>query len=435
MESNEWKEYRFSELVEIIGGGTPKTNVEKYWNGDIPWLSVKDFNSDNRKIYYTEKTITKEGLKNSSTNLLEEGDLIISARGTVGALAQLGRPMAFNQSCYGLKAKKITSNDFIYYLLKYKIREIKQNIHGSVFDTITRNTFDVLTAKIPNIKEQKAIANILSTLDEKIETNNKINKKLEEMAQALFKHWFVDFEFPDENGKPYKSSGGEMVDSELGMIPRGWEVKKIVDLDIFISDYVANGSFKTLKDNVNITDSNGYAVFIRNTDLKSKFASGMKFVDKHSYDFLAKTKLYGNEVIISNVGDVGSVYLCPNLGRPMTLGNNVILLKSEKDPKENYFYYRLFKSNLGQHLISTITSGSVQLKFNKTDFRNLKIIYPNRNLLEKYLDLESSIEKKIQLNNKESSKLINIRNAILPKLMSGEIRVPLDEDELVEQNS
>lgn len=230
MESNEWKEYRFSELVEIIGGGTPKTNVEKYWNGDIPWLSVKDFNSDNRKIYYTEKTITKEGLKNSSTNLLEEGDLIISARGTVGALAQLGRPMAFNQSCYGLKAKKITSNDFIYYLLKYKIREIKQNIHGSVFDTITRNTFDVLTAKIPNIKEQKAIANILSTLDEKIETNNKINKKLEEMAQALFKHWFVDFEFPNENGEPYKSSGGEMVDSELGMIPKGWEIVNLEDL-------------------------------------------------------------------------------------------------------------------------------------------------------------------------------------------------------------
>ena len=365
--------------------------------------------------------------------LVEGPGIIIGRKGTIGNVFYEKNNFFPIDTTYYIKESNEYDLKFLYYKLK-TLNLDKMNSHSAV-PGLNRDQLYSIKTKIPQTSEQKAIANILSTLDEKIETNNQINEKLEEMAQALFKHWFVDFEFPNENGDPYKSSGGEMVESELGMIPRGWEVKKIVDLDIFISDYVANGSFKTLKDNVNITDSNGYAVFIRNTDLKSKFASGMKFVDKHSYDFLAKTKLYGNEVIISNVGDVGSVYLCPNLGRPMTLGNNVILLKSEKDPKENYFYYRLFKSNLGQHLISTITSGSVQLKFNKTDFRNLKIIYPNRNLLEKYLDLESSIEKKIQLNNKESSKLINIRNAILPKLMSGEIRVPLDEDELVEQNS
>lgn len=326
MESNEWKEYRFSELVEIIGGGTPKTNVEKYWNGDIPWLSVKDFNSDNRKIYYTEKTITKEGLKNSSTNLLEEGDLIISARGTVGALAQLGRPMAFNQSCYGLKAKKITSNDFIYYLLKYKIREIKQNIHGSVFDTITRNTFDVLTAKIPNIKEQKAIANILSTLDEKIETNNKINKKLEEMAQALFKHWFVDFEFPNENGEPYKSSGGEMVDSELGMIPKGWEIVNLEDL---------TSKFTTglnPRKNFVLGKGENYYVTIKNMGNNQIYLDDK--CDKIDNDAIKKinkrSDLKKGDLLFSGIGTIGRVYLIDETPENWNISESIFTLRPSK---------------------------------------------------------------------------------------------------------
>ncbi len=195
MSFSEWKEYKFSELMTIIGGGTPKTSVEEYWNGNIPWLSVKDFNSDNRNVYRTEKTITKSGLDNSSTKMLDKGDLIISARGTVGALAQLGKPMAFNQSCYGLRANKLTTNNFLYYLLRYKIKTIQQNTHGSVFDTITKDTFDKLVAKIPNnIQEQKAIAKVLSDLDDKIENNNNISEHLVEIATTLYTSWFVKFE-------------------------------------------------------------------------------------------------------------------------------------------------------------------------------------------------------------------------------------------------
>lgn len=98
--------YKLSETMDIIGGGTPKTSVNGYWGGNIPWLSVKDFNNDYRYVYVTEKTITEEGLKNSSTKLLKRDDSIISARGTVGEMAMIPFPMAFNQSCYGLRAKK-----------------------------------------------------------------------------------------------------------------------------------------------------------------------------------------------------------------------------------------------------------------------------------------------------------------------------------------
>ena len=171
--------YKLSELMDVIGGGTPKTSKPEYWNGGIPWLSVKDFNNDCRYVYRTEKSITKEGLKNSTTKLLDRGDMIISARGTVGEIASIPYPMAFNQSCYGLRAKSdLIVSDFLYYLIKYNVIVLKKQTHGSVFDTITRNTFDDIEVDIPDLDCQKKIASLLSDFDAKIELNIKINENL-----------------------------------------------------------------------------------------------------------------------------------------------------------------------------------------------------------------------------------------------------------------
>ena len=171
--------FKLSEIMDLIGGGTPKTSNPDYWNGDIPWLSVKDFGNDFRYVYETEKYITELGLKNSSTKLLNKGDIIISARGTVGEIATIPYPMAFNQSCYGLRAKKeIVDEDFLYYLIKHSVRLLRKNTHGSVFDTITRDTFDGIEVGVPALDVQKKIASLLSNIDEKIELNNKINNNL-----------------------------------------------------------------------------------------------------------------------------------------------------------------------------------------------------------------------------------------------------------------
>ena len=134
---NNWQYLKLAEVVNIIGGGTPKRSVEEYWGGNIPWLSVKDFNNDYRMVSQSEETITELGLQKSSTKLLSEGQIIISARGTVGELAQVTKPMAFNQSCYGIDAKpEYAINDFVYYLLKNSISNIQRVTHGAVFDTI-----------------------------------------------------------------------------------------------------------------------------------------------------------------------------------------------------------------------------------------------------------------------------------------------------------
>lgn len=210
-----------SDLVDVIGGGTPKTTEESYWNGSIPWLSVKDFCGDKKYVYNTEKSITVEGLNNSSTKLLHKDNIIISARGTVGELAMIPYDMVFNQSCFGLIPKGNNDPHFVYYLLKDKVRSLKSQTQGSVFDTITKATFDRIECADYSEEDQRRIASILSSLDRKIELNNKINADLEEMAQAIFKNWFVDFE-------PFKD--GKFVDSELGMIPEGWKVGCLGDM-------------------------------------------------------------------------------------------------------------------------------------------------------------------------------------------------------------
>lgn len=176
--ASEWKYIPIIDCIELIGGGTPKTSVAEYWDGDIPWLSVKDFNNDYRCVYKAEKHITESGLNNSSTKLLQKDDIIISARGTVGEMAMIPFPMAFNQSCYGIRAKSEIDSIFLYYLLKNSIGQLKRMTHGSVFDTITRDTFANLIVGVPDEETQKVIASILVALDDKIELNNKINDNL-----------------------------------------------------------------------------------------------------------------------------------------------------------------------------------------------------------------------------------------------------------------
>lgn len=153
-----WQQYLLSDVIDLIGGGTPKTSVVEYWNGKIPWLSVADFNTGKKFVFESEKKITEKGLRNSSTKLLNKDDIIISARGTVGVIAMIGKQMAFNQSCYGVRAKKsFSTNEYIYYLLKNTVDNFLQKSHGGVFDTITQNTFKEIEIKLPQLPSKKPL--------------------------------------------------------------------------------------------------------------------------------------------------------------------------------------------------------------------------------------------------------------------------------------
>ena len=329
--------------------------------------------------------------------------------------------------------KGISDNLFVYYLThfpSFKDAAVKSMVGTSGRQRAQVDVLENLTMKLPSLHEQKRIANILTRLDDKIAVNKQINDNfviegffevlliwmlithindnLEQQAQALFKSWFVDFE-------PFHYQ--TFVESELGMIPKGFKIVSIGEMPLTVTDYVANGSFASLKENVKLYEDENYAYFIRNTDLKSK--DFCVYVDEHSYNFLSKSKLEGGEIIISNVGDVGSVHLCPYLDKPMTLGNNIIMVKPYDEFYRNFLYI-LFKWNYGQDLIQSIKGGSAQPKFNKTDFKSLKIIVPNEAVLKEFDEIVSSTFKYIAKNDEENKEVTTLRDTLLPRLMSGE---------------
>ncbi len=423
--SSDWNKTSLGDICEIIGGGTPKTSINEYWGGDIPWLSVTDLKLDNRYVHTTEKTITKLGLNNCSTKILNKGDLIISARGTVGKLAQLSKPMAFNQSCYGLRSKDKTINEFLYYSIKGIIKEIRSKTHGSVFSTITRNTFDLLEIFLPPLWEQKAIAATLSCLDDMIELNNRANKVLEEMAQAIFKHWFVDFEFPDENGEPYKSSGGEMVESELGEIPMGW---KIVSLNEIV-EICIGGDWGKEKETENYVP----VICLRGTDLQSLKENGqankapIRWVKENS---LVKRKILDNDILIggSGLGPIGrSLYCAAGIKRifdyPVIYSNfckKIRAINSGYAVFIEHLIERKYKSGEMQNYMSGTSIPNLDM----AGLLNSVIVLPDDTLISRYANIKQSYFK----NKFSQTNLIltNIRDTHLPKLISGEIRVPVE---------
>ena len=263
---------KLSDVVTIISGGTPKTSVKEFWDGDIDWLAVADFNSSNRYVSSASKKITELGLNNSNTKMLEKGDLIISARGTVGAIAQLTKPMAFNQSCFGLRGKKNKlDTDYLYYWLKNYVDVLLNKSQGSVFNTINLSTFDDIKIELPTIADQHNISNFLTLLDDKIQINNQINQELEAMAKTLYDYWFVQFDFPDQNGKPYKSSGGKMVyhPKLKREIPVGWGVEKLGDMAQFKNgiNYEKTSSGSEKVKIINVRNISSSTIFINQTDL------------------------------------------------------------------------------------------------------------------------------------------------------------------------
>ena len=240
---------------------------------------------------------------------------------------------------------------------------------------------------------------------------SQLNNNLEQQATLLFRSMFVDFSSSDRT---------DLVKTKFGAIPSSYSIVKNGELPIEVTDYVANGSFASLKANVTLYQQRNYAYFIRNTDLKT--GTFEVFVDKHSYDFLAKSRLFGGEIIISNVGDVGSVFLCPKLDQPMTLGNNIIMIRPKKEELQ-YYLYVWFKWSYGQALIQAIKGGSAQPKFNKTDFKSLDIIIPTDADLCRYHELAKPLFDMIASNDAEIKKLIQMRDALLPKLMSGDLDI------------
>ena len=385
---NEWKTYRLSEIVELIGGGTPRTSNPEYWNGNIPWLSVADFNTGRKYVSLTEKTISEKGLNESSTKLLKPGDIIISARGTVGVVAVLDKSMAFNQSCYGVRANiSLSTNDYIYYLLKDTIPGFLQIAHGGVFDTITRDTFYEIDVSLPPLPEQTAIASILSSLDDKIDLLHRQNATLEKMAETLFRQWFVEEAKEDW----VRTKIGDVLDTVLGGTP---STKKPEYWDGNIP-WINSGevnNFRILQ----------CSRFITELGLKK-----------------SNTKLLpvGTTVLAITGATLGQVSLleidtCANQSVVGIIPNGTL-------PKE--FIFLWIKMKISEIILSE--TGGAQPHINKNDINETDIVIPDSDYLNKIKLTIEPLFKKITHNSFQIRTLTALRDTLLPKLMSGEVRV------------
>ena len=382
----EWKEYRYTDLATIIGGGTPKTSVPEYWSGEIPWLSVKDFVSVTKYVYDTEKHISELGLLNSSTKLLEKNDIVISARGTVGAMAMIPDPMCFNQSCFGLRGNNIVDKNFLYYLTRTKVDELRKTAHGSVFDTITRETFDNLRCLVPPLQTQQKIGNILSSLDSKIELNKRINDNLEQQAQALFKYYFIDT--PELLGE---FSVGSLADA---------------------ANYVNGLAMQKYRP---ISGEKGLPV------LKIK-ELGQGRIDSSS-DFCSNEidsyyKVYDGDVIFSWSGTLMVKIWC---GGKCGLNQHLFKVSSKTTPK--WFYYFWTKHHLDNFIRiakdKAVTMGHIK----REELEKAEVLFPNNSVMKKLDTLMAPFLDQIIEKECEIRILALLRDTLLPKLMSGELKI------------
>ena len=185
-------------------------------------------------------------------------------------------------------------------------------------------------------------------------------------------------------------------ETPFGNIPDYWDVMPISSVTNLVTDYVANGSFASLAENVTYKENEDYAVLIRLVDYNNDFKGNFVFIDEHAYEFLEKSKLYGNEIIISNVGaNVGTVFRCPKLKYKMSLAPNSIVVKF-KENDDFYFYW--LRSHAGQHMLHSIVTGSAQPKFNKTNFRDMLVPVPPRDQQDKIVSILKPLEDKISFN-------------------------------------
>lgn len=424
-----WKEYKVEEFAEVIGGGTPSTKNPDYFGGSIPWITPKDLTNYEKKfIKNGDRNITKEGLSNSSAKLIPKNSILLTSRAPIGYLAIAENDVTTNQ---GFKSIVVNPNiadfNFVYYLIKANIERIKGYGTGTTFAEVSATVVKNLKFYLPDLPTQTAIAEILSSLDDKIELNNKINQELENLAQTLFKQWFIDFEFPNENGEPYKSSGGEMVESELGEIPKGWEVGVLEDL-IDFSNGNAFKSKELLKEDI----GDCYHVFKMG---HIKKGGGLNADGTKSYYEKSKAKKLDKYVL--RVGDLlmcmtdmkGNVAL---LGHTALMNENdkyivnqrVGLLRPNNDLGIDFPYlYILTNSNdFIEDLRSRANSG-VQVNLSTSEIKVSKVLLPPKAINVEFDNCVKAFFESIFNNTKENQELTNLRDTLLPKLISGELEV------------
>ncbi|QED38987.1 restriction endonuclease subunit S [Antarcticibacterium arcticum] len=402
-----WITYKLTDLGTIARGKSKHRprDASHLYGGKYPFIQTGDVKAANHRLTEHTQTYSKAGLAQSK--LWPEHTMCITIAANIAETAILSYPACFPDSIIGFVADEDKCDiEFVEYLMQFFKKQIQTHSIGSVQDNINLGTFQRVEFTVPPLEEQKSIASILSALDDKIELNLKMNKTLEEMAMALYKHWFVDF-------GPFQD--GEFVDSELGKIPKGWEVKTLED-----EFKITIGRTPPRKEKEWFSSENGV-----------KWISIKDMGNCGTYIFNTSEYLTKEAVVKKNVPQVpeDTVILSFKLtvGRVAITTENMVsneaiahFLKKKNTLLSVEYLYSALKSFDYNSLGST---SSIATAVNSKTVKSMKILVPAKSVLDNFQQEIFSFFELIKTNSKETQTLTQLRDTLLPKLISGEVRV------------
>lgn len=391
----EWKECTISEIGIVVGGATPSTKkAENYDGGTIAWITPKDLSTfKGRYISNGERNITERGLKSCSTQLLPKNTILFSSRAPIGYVAIAQNEVCTNQGFKSVIPNSDTDPLFLFYLLKYNKDKIENLGSGTTFKEVSGNTMKSIKVKVPcEYEEQKKIASILGALDDKIEENERINNNLEQQAMALFKSWFIDYEPFDRQVPTTWTNGvlGDFVEIKRGGSPRP------------IQNFLSDSGLHWLK----ISDATG---------INSPFINKIK--EYIIEEGLKKTVfLKTGSLVLSNSATPG---LPKILDIDTCIHDGWLYFPSSKFSNEYlYLYFKHIRNNL-----IALGNGSVFTNLKTDILKNYPTNLPTDEVLYEFDEIIKPIFFMILSKTRESKRLTEIRDTLLPRLITGELDV------------
>lgn len=414
----ELKKYKLGNIADIINGATPSTQDIRNYDGNIIWITPKDLSDQKTKrIRRGQRNITIKGFNSCSAQMIPPHNILMSSRAPIGLLAINENECCTNQGFKNLVINKsICDVDYIYYYLKFHIKEIESLGSGTTFKEVSKSSLYNFELSLPSIENQRNISKCLSDLDQKIELNRQINDNLEAMAKQLYDYWFVQFDFPNEEGKPYKSSGGAMVYNERlkREVPIGWEVENLIDFA-----EIKNGATPSTADEANY---GGDIVWITPKDLsdqQSKFVyQGERNITNQGFDSCSTSMLPTNSVLMSSRAPIGLVSIakhevCTNQGFKSFIPKNI---------SDSIYLYYYIKHHIKQ--IEQLGTGTTFKEVSRDDLCKFPILTIGvKDIYVQWIELQNGIADKQLALTKEIAALTKQRDELLPLLMNGQATV------------
>lgn len=419
-----YKKVKLQDISKKIGSGmTPlRTNTE-YWNSkDIPWVKTELLGQ--YIISETSEYISQQAFDENSLTLFPANTLSIAMYGegkTRGNVSIFGMPMTSNQACCNLIIDEQKADyKYVYYALKSNYDNLR-NLASGVRNNLNADLIKNYEIPLPDLPTQKKIADVLSCIDDKIALNNKTNTELENMAKTIYDYWFTQFDFPDKNGHPYKTSGGQMVYNEILKrdIPARWEGFKLekclsriaTGLNPRDNFVLGNGNIKYLT--VKNLNTDGTIDF-SNCDLINEDA--LKLVH-------ARSDIKKGDILFASIAPLGRCYLIQDTPNGWDINESVFSIRPNTDLISSIYLYMFFMDESFVKLAQSNSTGSVFKGIRINDLYSIPILVPEKQIMEKFSETITPIMNMKYRIEKENKELIELRDYLLPLLMNGQIEV------------